>query len=323
MPARPYRPVHRPDETPTRVGPNGFRRPSPYDGMGNDPDDRYRPDHCPHCLIYLSGSKDRGYLCANCEPLIDSRIWLVLKRAAVGVCSGRCGGYLSPEERSAQRYMCDRCLPGWRAHVQDMADSGIVSAVRRREFRTLRHSYEADMREQATVGGRCINLRCARPMQAQDCFDPWVPRGYRFAYCSTCRLELTVDGYPDPARMAITEHAVHNTAAPQGAPRADQNQTAGHSAAGNTTGGFNIHRDRAARASEGMNLPPFLTGDDVLAAERLLQMRSGQLPNQQFPNQQYTDENRQPSGGSIGASTLVMGDSPNTRAPLGDRSENI
>ncbi|KAH7019310.1 hypothetical protein EDB80DRAFT_676310 [Ilyonectria destructans] len=317
MPVRPSRPVHRPDESPTPLAPNDVRRSSPYDATGNDLRDMFRPDHCPNCVIYLSGPRDRGYLCTNCDPLVDSRTWLVLRRAASGVCSGRCGGYLSPEERSAQRYMCEKCLPGWKAHVQNMADPAIVSAARRRELRTLRESYEANMYEQAIIGGRCVNLRCGRPMQAHDCFDPWCPRGHRFVYCLNCRLEPTFDGYPDRARMAVTQFVVHDTA-PQGAPGADQSQMAGSFAAGNTTGGFNIHRDNAARVSEGMNPPPFLVGEDILAAERLLQMRSGQPPNQQD-----TSENRQPSRGPSEASTLISGQSPGTRVPLGDRSENI
>lgn len=317
MPVRPFRPVHRRDESPTPLGPNDVRRPSPYDATGNDPRDMFRPHHCPHCLIYLSGPKDKGYLCINCEPIVDSRTWLALRRAASGICSGTCGGYLSQEERLAQRYICGKCFPGWNAHVQNMADPAIVSAARRREFRTLRESYEANMHEQVIMRGRCVNLACARPMQVHDYFDPWVPHGHRFVHCMVCRLEPTVDGYPDEARMAITQFAVHDTA-PQGAPRADQSHFAGYFTAGNTTRGFNIHRDNVAQVSEGMNPSPFLTGEDILAAERLLQMRSGQPPNQQD-----TSENRQPSRGSSEASTLILGCSPATRVPLGDRSENI
>ncbi|KAF7553983.1 hypothetical protein G7Z17_g3212 [Cylindrodendrum hubeiense] len=208
MPIPSSRAPRRPDETPTPLGPNDNPRPSVFDISANDPADSFRPQHCPHCCIYLSGPQENGYMCATCESIVDPRVWLAFKLAASGVCIGPCRGYLSVEERLAQKYVCSACTRGYDDTVQYLAEPALISAVRAQGFQPLQRSFARNLQEEVIRQARCVNLDCAKPMQYHDLFIPQLPPGHRHVYCMGCRREMQLAGYAELARATTTQPLV-------------------------------------------------------------------------------------------------------------------
>ncbi|KAF7549377.1 hypothetical protein G7046_g8369 [Stylonectria norvegica] len=155
--------------------------------------DRFRPQHCPHCLVYPSSSYHSGHLCDFCLKHLEDDTKQVFLLAASMVCAGSCGKLMHDEDFMTQKYMCRLCANGRECSLQEKVDRTVLALARSQRYKEHAGWCSPKTRNEAISHGQCEFLGCNKELKYED-LHVRAFKTYGPVYCHTCRERTAAFG---------------------------------------------------------------------------------------------------------------------------------